>query len=83
MTQTRLGSLIEAVANVVIGLGVGFAGQLLVFPAVGLQHVALRQNVAISVAFTAISLMRSYTLRRWFNARMHAASQRLAQRFDR
>ncbi len=80
MNQTRLESLIEAFANVVIGLGVGFAGQLVVFPAVGPPPVALHQNIAISVAFTTISLVRSYTLRRWFNAGLHAAAVRLARR---
>lgn len=80
MNQTKLESLIEALANVVIGLGVGFVGQLVVFPAVGLPPVALHQNVAISIAFTTISLVRSYSLRRWFNAGLHAAAVRMAQR---
>lgn len=74
MSQSRTHSAFEAVANVAIGYGVGFAGQLLVFPLVGL-HVSLHQNVAISVAFTAISLARTYLLRRAFN-RLHVWQQR-------
>lgn len=80
MNQSRIGSLIEAVANVVIGYGIGFVSQLIVFPLVGIEHVALHQNLIISLAFTAISLVRSYVLRRWFNARLHAASLQLAER---
>lgn len=80
MNQTKLGSLIEALVNVAIGLGVGFLGQLVVFPAVGLPHVALHQNVLIAGAFTAISLARSYAVRRWFNAGLHLAAMRLARR---
>lgn len=80
MNQTKLESLIEALANMLIGLGVGFAAQLIVFPAVGLPPVALHQNVAISIAFTAVSLVRSYTLRRWFNAGLHQGAARLAAR---
>jgi len=68
--QTRRQSLLESCANIAIGMGVAFAGQLIVFPALGLD-VRLDQNVAITIAFTAISLARSYLLRRLFN-RLHA-----------
>lgn len=64
--QSRLQSLIEAVANIVIGMGVAFAAQLIVFPALGIE-VRIDQNVVITVAFTAVSLARSYALRRMFN----------------
>lgn len=64
--QSRRQSLLEAFANILIGMGVAFAGQLIVFPALGIA-VRLEQNVAITVAFTAISLARSYLLRRLFN----------------
>ena len=37
MRQSRLMSLVEAVANVVVGYGVAVATQLLVFPLFGLQ----------------------------------------------
>ena len=70
--QTRLQSLLEAFANILIGMGVAFAGQLLVFPALGIA-VRLDQNVAITIAFTAISLVRQYVLRRLFN-RLHGRS---------
>lgn len=79
MTQTRLGSLIEACVNVLIGFGVALASQLLIFPLVGI-HVSLSTNLEIGAWFTVISIARSYIVRRWFNARLHAASQRVAAR---
>ena len=45
--QSRKQSLLEAIANIAIGMGVAFAGQLIVFPALGIV-VRLDQNVAIS-----------------------------------
>jgi len=64
--QTKTQSLLESCANILIGMGIAFAAQLIVFPALGLE-VRLDQNVAITVAFTAVSLARSYLLRRAFN----------------
>jgi len=64
--QTKTQSLLEACANILIGMGVAFGAQLVVFPLLGLA-VRLDQNIAITVAFTAVSLARSYALRRFFN----------------
>lgn len=79
MTQTRLGSFIEACANTAIGYLVALASQLVIFPLVGI-HVPLSTNLEIGAWFTVISIVRSYILRRWFNARLRAASERLAAR---
>ena len=64
--QTKTQSLLESIANILIGMGVAFSAQLIVFPALGID-VRLDQNVAITIAFTAVSLARSYALRRLFN----------------
>ena len=80
MEQTRLGSLIESAANIVIGFGVALLSQIVVFPLVGIHGVPLTTNLEIGAYFTAISLLRSYVLRRWFNARLRQASQALAAR---
>jgi len=77
MTQSRLGSLIEALANIVIGFSINWCANILVLPLFGF-HVTGGQAFWIGVVFTGISLVRSYVLRRWFNARLHAAAQRLA-----
>ena len=77
MTQTRLGSLYEAVINVVIGFCINYAANLLIFPLFGF-HITLSQNLLMGAIYTAISIARSYVIRRYFNARLHAAAQRLA-----
>lgn len=79
MDQTRLGSLIETMFNVLIGLAVSMVANQLVFPRFGF-HPSMAENVAISVIYTVISIVRQYVIRRWFNARLRAAAQRLGNR---
>ncbi len=66
MRQSRFMSGVEAAANVVFGYLLAVLGQLLVFPAVGLD-ATLRQSLQIGAAFTVLSLARSYALRRFFS----------------
>ena len=65
--QSRRASAAEAVANVAIGYGVAVATQVAVFPLFGLR-LPLGDNLAIGALFTAVSLARSYALRRLFEA---------------
>lgn len=65
--QSRKHSAIESVANVVVGYAVAVCGQIAVFPWFGI-HATFYDNLAIGLFFTAISLARSYLLRRAFNA---------------
>ena len=65
MKQTRLMSLIEAIANVAVGYGVAVATQLVVFPWFGLP-ARITDALAIGGIFTLVSLARSYALRRLF-----------------
>ena len=67
MRQSRVMSLVEAVANVAVGYGMAVGVQMLVFPAFGLT-VSLGENFAIGLVFTVVSLARSYFLRRIFEA---------------
>ncbi len=67
MKQTRLMSLIEAITNVVVGYGLAVVTQMLVFPVFGL-HTTLVQNLKMGLIFTGISLIRSFALRRLFEA---------------
>lgn len=59
-------SAVEAVANVAIGWGVNVVANMIVLPWFG-YAVTARDAVGIGVVFTAISLVRSYGLRRLFN----------------
>lgn len=77
MTQTRLGSLIESLMNIVIGYGVALASQIVIFPLFDI-HISLSTNMWIGAWFTVISLVRSYVIRRWFNSRLHRAAVALA-----
>lgn len=79
MEQSKRGSLIEAWANIAIGYFVALLSQIAVFPMFGI-HVPLSTNLWIGAWFTAISLVRSYVIRRWFNARLRRASQAIAAR---
>ncbi|MFZ5708099.1 MAG: DUF7220 family protein [Pseudomonadota bacterium] len=65
MKQSRVMSLVESVANVMVGYGVAVATQILIFPIFGL-HTTLAQNLKIGAVFTVVSIGRSYALRRLF-----------------
>ena len=80
MNQTRLGSFIESWVNVLIGLGINFVANLLILPAFGFTSLTVATNVYIGLIYTAVSVVRSYAIRRWFNARLHAAAMKLAGR---
>ena len=77
MNQSRMGSLIEAVFNTVIGWFISFVASFLIYPAFGM-HATVASFVGVSMAFTVLSVVRSYVIRRWFNARLQRAAQRLA-----
>jgi hypothetical protein len=66
MTQPRLWSAVESVANVAVGYTVALATQMAVFPLFGI-HASTSEHLAIGAIFTAVSLVRSYVLRRFFN----------------
>jgi hypothetical protein len=67
MTQSRKGSLLEALTNTAVGYGINFTANLLIFPLFGM-HISVAGNLALGVIYTGISLVRSYLLRRVFNA---------------
>lgn len=67
MKQSRLMSAVEAVTNVAVGFGVAVLTQALVFPLFGI-HATMRDHLAIGGLFTVVSVIRSYCLRRVFEA---------------
>ncbi len=67
MKQSRLMSLVESLANVLVGYGVALATQMAVFPLFGLA-VTVTENLLIGLIFTVVSIVRSYALRRGFEA---------------
>lgn len=66
MSQSRRFSALEAVTNVIVGYGVNFAANLIIFPQYGWE-LSLTTNLEIGAIYTVISLARSYVLRRIYN----------------
>ena len=64
--QTRWHSFIESLQNIAIGMGVALISQLLIFPMYDI-HISMNTNLQIVAGFTAISILRSYLIRRWNN----------------
>lgn len=67
--QTRTQSLIESITNILIGYAVAIVSQLIVFPLFDI-NIPFSDNLLIGAYFTAISLVRSYVVRRYFNRKM-------------
>ena len=65
--QSRWLSFVEAVTNIVVGYGFAVLTQIIVFPLFGL-HASLSENLLLGALFTITSLIRSFALRRIFNA---------------
>src|SRR5687768_2839535 len=65
--QSRTMSLVEASTNVVVGYLLAVVTQFAVFPLFGLT-VSVADNLVIGGIFTAVSLLRSFALRRLFES---------------
>lgn len=77
MTQSKKGSLVEALINVAIGFSINYCANMLIFPMFGF-HISASSNLLMGVIYTAISIVRSYIIRRWFNARIQRAAEALS-----
>jgi hypothetical protein len=64
-SQSRAGSLAEAATNVAAGFLLALLAQQAVFPVFGIA-TTLPEDAGIAAIFTALSLLRSYLLRRLF-----------------
>lgn len=72
--QSRRASLLEAFANILLGFGISSLANWLLLPLWGFS-VSPSAALEIGLLFTLISLLRSYFLRRLFNA-IHIARWR-------
>jgi hypothetical protein len=77
VSQTRKGSFIEAIINVIIGFSINFVANLLILPLIGFQ-ITVGQNLFIGLLYTIISIARSYCIRRWFNYYIVKAARSLS-----
>ena len=76
--QSRAMSLVESVANVIVGYGVAVVTQILIFPIFGV-HTTLAQNLKMGAVFTTVSIGRSFALRRVFEEIRIASEKRTLQ----
>lgn len=77
MEQTKLSSLIEAVINNLIAFPITFVIGPIVYPFFG-HTFSMTQNLGITAVFSAVSIVRSYVIRRWFNAKIKRMANKLA-----
>lgn len=67
MSQSRKMSFFESCANTALGFAVSLAAAFIIFPLLGIQSSPI-QNIGAVLAFTIISILRNYLVRRIFNA---------------
>lgn len=65
--QTKKGSFYEALTNTIVGWTINYVANILILPKFGLM-VTYEQAFWIGCIFTVISIIRSYVMRRVFNA---------------
>jgi hypothetical protein len=63
--QSRLMSFVESITNVCVGFGLAVLTQLIALPWFGV-HMTMNENITLGGIFTAVSVVRSYALRRLF-----------------
>lgn len=68
MSQSKGGSLVEAVVNTAVGFGINTSANYFLLPLFGL-YPSVGDSMAMAVMFTVISVGRNYIIRRFFNRR--------------
>ena len=66
--QTKKQSFIESLTSTTIGIIIGIVLNVTILPIFG-YPVSLSDSLWISVIFTAVSVIRSYAVRRIFNSK--------------
>lgn len=80
MQQSKIDSLIEALLSTFIGFVVSFTANLMLMPMLGIP-VSLSQNFILTVAFTFVSVARSYLVRRWANKYLSQVRAKMVEFF--
>lgn len=78
MQQSRIVSLIEALFNTIIGFVVSYLAWPVIAGISGLEY-SHDQHWLVIVLFTVLSVVRSYVVRRFFNAGLHSFAVKLAR----
>ena len=64
--QTKKISMIESLAQTIVGLVISFGIQVIIYPALNIE-VTMGENLLIAFIFFISSLVRGYVLRRVFD----------------
>lgn len=81
MRQSKLGSMIEVLVNILIGFAINFVANMFILPYFGFD-ISFGTNIKIGLAYTIVSIVRSYVIRRYFEKLLHAASQKVASKIE-
>lgn len=68
--QTPRSAIVEAWTNIIIGFSLNYVANLLILPLAGF-HIGPLENFMVGWIYTAVSIVRQYVIRRYFNARLH------------
>lgn len=66
MTQTRMNSAREAIAQTVFGLLLSYVAGFIIYPMCGMPITGF-SNLKVIGCFYLLSFGRQYVIRRWFN----------------
>ena len=75
--QTKKQSMLESITNIIVGYGVATMSNVVILPFLDIQ-IEMVDNFIIGFYMTAISLVRSYTIRRIFNKKHSKQEQKNA-----
>lgn len=64
--QSKFGSIVESISNTAVGLLTTLVLSPFIYDLVGMQYTYTQLGMA-TVLFTAISIIRGYIIRRFFN----------------
>ena len=68
--QTKKQSIIETITSILIGYIISLVSLFIIFPILGIESSS-GKNIIITFYFTAISLIRGYFVRRYFNKKQN------------
>lgn len=71
-------AIIEAWTNIIIGFAINYVANLFILPLVGASFT-LTENFLMGWVYTAISILRQYAIRRWFQDGIHAFAMKVSK----
>ena len=79
--QTRRQAIIESWINILAGFGINFCMNALLLPLLGIDLKA-SDNFLLGCTYTAVSIVRSFVIRRYADEFIHRLAARAAQRIS-